>query len=66
MEEQIIQVLTLELEHARLDIIKTIGMSEDKTAVHHLRSTVESIEEALDAVYEEEQKRRKDNGPSND
>lgn len=66
MEEQIIQALTIELEETRLDIIKAIGMSDDKTAVHHLHGTVKSIESMLDAVYEEEQKRRKENGPSND
>ena len=53
MNKQIIQALTIELEHARLDIKKAIRMSDDKTAVHHLHSRVKSIEKMLDAVHEE-------------
>ena len=53
MTKQIIQALTIELEETRLDIIKAIKMSDDKTAVHHLHSRVKSIENMLDAVHEE-------------
>lgn len=53
MEEHLIEVLTYTLEDAQKDIKKTIAMSEDKTAVHHLHGTIREIEEMLQAVYEE-------------
>ena len=53
MNKQIIQALTIELEETRLDIKKSIRMSDDKTAVHHLYGTVKRIEKMLDAVHEE-------------
>jgi len=52
-EEHLIEVLTYTLEDARKDIKKTIAMSEDKTAVHHLHGTLIELEKVLQAVYEE-------------
>ena len=53
LEEHLIEVLTYTLEDTQKDIKKTIAMSEDKTAVHHLHGTIREIEEILQAVYEE-------------
>jgi len=53
LEEHLIEVLTYTLEDARIDIKKTIAMSEDKAAVHHLHGTIRKIEKMLQAVYEE-------------
>lgn len=54
MKDYAIKALTYTLEEVRIDIKLTIRLSEDKTAIHHLHTTIKNIESILDAVYAKE------------
>ena len=60
MKDYIIQSLLISLEQAKSDMQLTLKMSDDKTAVHHLPTAINGIEEMLQAVRGEIEKLKDD------